>query len=198
MRDYCDHDALGLAALVRTGAVSALELVDAAVARIERLDGTVNAVVHRDVEGARAIAAGPLQDGPFTGVPFIVKDFGIGVAGWPRTSGSRFCAGVVDRADTGLARRYREAGVVMLGRGASSEFGIVGNVETASNGPTRNPWNPARIAGGSSGGSAAAVAAGMVPMAHASDGLGSIRIPAACCGLVGMKPTRDRVPSMTS
>ena len=194
--DYPAQDALGLAALVRAGEVSPVELVDAAVARIEQLDPTVNAVVHRDVEGARRAAAGPLPDGPFTGVPFLVKDFGIGVAGWPRTSGSVFCADVVDREDTGLARRYREAGVVMLGRGASSEYGIVGNVETKLHGAVRNPWNPDHIAGGSSGGSAAAVAAGMVPMAHASDGLGSIRIPAACCGLVGMKPTRDRVPNL--
>ena len=196
MQDYSQYDALGLAALVHTRAVSAVDLIDAAIDRIEQLDGTINAVVHLDIETARELAAGPLPDGPFTGVPFLVKDFGIGVAGWPRTSGSRFCAGVVDAEDTGLTRRYREAGVVMLGRGASSEYGIVGNVETALFGATRNPWNPAHIAGGSSGGSAAAVAAGMVPMAHASDGLGSIRIPAACCGLVGMKPTRDRVPNL--
>lgn len=182
--------------MVRDRKVSATELVEAAICRIERLDGRINAVVHRAFEEARATAAAALPEGPFTGVPFLVKDFGVGVAGWPRTSGSRFCADVVDREDTGLARRYRKAGVVMLGRGASSEYGIVGNVETALFGPTRNPWHPDHIAGGSSGGSAAAVAAGIVPMAHASDGLGSIRIPAACCGLVGMKPTRDRVPNL--
>ena len=196
MQDYASHDATALADLVRRREVTPLELVDAAVERIEQVDGQINAVVFRDVDQAREIAAGPLPAGPFTGVPFLVKDFGIGVAGWPRTSGSKFCAGVVDREDTGLTSRYREAGVVMLGRGASSEYGIIGNVETALFGPTRNPWNPAHIAGGSSGGSAAAVAAGIVPMAHASDGLGSIRIPAACCGLVGMKPTRDRVPNL--
>ena len=196
MDDYSSYDALGLAQLVRTGAVSAPELTEAAITRTETFDGAINAVVYRDFDGARAAAAGALPDGPFTGVPFLVKDFGIGVAGWTCTSGSRFCADVVDAEDTGLTRRYREAGVVMLGRGASSEYGIVGNVETALFGPTRNPWNPDRIAGGSSGGSAAAVAAGIVPMAHASDGLGSIRIPAACCGLVGMKPTRNRVPNL--
>lgn len=196
MLEYSSHDAIGLAAKVRGREVSAAELVEAAIERVERLDPQVNAVTHRAFDEARAAAAAPLPDGPFTGVPFLVKDFGIGVAGWPRTSGSRFCANVVDREDTGLARRYRQAGVVMLGRGASSEYGIVGNVETALFGPTRNPWNPEHIAGGSSGGSAAAVAAGIVPMAHASDGLGSIRIPAACCGLVGMKPTRDRVPNL--
>ncbi len=196
MQDYSSYDAIGLAQLVRSGDVSSPELVEAAIAQVERLDGAINAVVYRDFDQARALAAGPLPAGPFTGVPFLVKDFGIGVAGWPCTSGSRFCADVVDADDTGLTRRYREAGVVMLGRGASSEYGIVGNVETSLFGATRNPWNPDHIAGGSSGGSAAAVASGMVPMAHASDGLGSIRIPAACCGLVGMKPTRNRVPNL--
>ena len=196
MQDYSSHDAIGLAQLVRSGDVSAPELVEGAIGQVERLDGAINAVVYRDFDRARALAAGLLPDGPFTGVPFLVKDFGIGVAGWPCTSGSRFCADVVDAEDTGLTRRYREAGVVMLGRGASSEYGIVGNVETSLFGATRNPWNPEHIAGGSSGGSAAAVAAGIVPMAHASDGLGSIRIPAACCGLVGMKPTRNRVPNL--
>ena len=196
MQDYSSYDAIGLAQLVRSGDVSSPELVEAAIAQVERLDGAINAVVYRDFDQARALAAGPLPAGPFTGVPFLVKDFGIGVAGWPCTSGSRFCADVVDAEDTGLTRRYREAGVVMLGRGASSEYGIVGNVETSLFGATRNPWNPDHIAGGSSGGSAAAVASGMVPMAHASDGLGSIRIPAACCGLVGMKPTRNRVPNL--
>ena len=196
MQDYSSHDAIGLAQLVRGGDVSVPELVEAAIARVERLDRRINAVVYRDFDRAREMAAGPLPDGPFTGVPFLVKDFGISVAGWPCTSGSRFCAEVVDCEDSGLTRRYREAGVVMLGRGASSEYGIVGNVETSLFGATRNPWNTDHIAGGSSGGSAAAAAAGMVPMAHASDGLGSIRIPAACCGLVGMKPTRDRVPNL--
>ncbi|MBC7491585.1 MAG: amidase [Novosphingobium sp.] len=196
MQDYSSHDAIGLAQLVRRRDVSVPELVEAAIARVEQLDRRINAVVYRDFDRAREMAAGRLPDGPFRGVPFLVKDFGISVAGWPCTSGSRFCAEVVDREDSGLTRRYREAGVVMLGRGASSEYGIVGNVETSLFGATRNPWNTDYIAGGSSGGSAAAVAAGMVPMAHASDGLGSIRIPAACCGLVGMKPTRDRVPNL--
>lgn len=196
MDNYSEHDAMALARLVRTGEVTAAELAEAAIARVEQLDGAINAVVYRDFAKTRAIAAQALPDGPFTGVPFIAKDFGIGFAGWPRSNGSKFCDGMVDREDTGLARRYQQSGVVMLGRGASSEYGIAGNVETALHGPTRNPWNPQHIAGGSSGGSAAAVAAGIVPMAHASDGLGSIRIPAACCGLVGMKPTRDRVPNL--
>lgn len=196
MNDYAEHDGLGLAALVRAGDVTPLELVDASIARIERHDGDINAVVYRAFDEARATAKGPLPVGPFTGVPFLVKDFGIGVAGWPNTSGSRFCQELVDDRDTGLMARYRASGIVPIGRGASSEFGIVGNVETAAYGAVRNPWNPGHAAGGSSGGSSAAVAAGYVPLAHASDGLGSIRIPAACCGLVGMKPTRDRNPNL--
>ena len=194
--DYAAADGLRLAQMVRDGEVTPLELVEAAIARIERLDGTINAVAHRRFDEAREQAKQPPGDGPFAGVPFIVKDFGIGVAGWPHTSGSRFCRDVVDEADTGLMTRYRESGVVPLARGASSEFGIVGNVETLAGGAVRNPWNTGHLAGGSSGGSAAAVAAGYVPMAHASDGLGSIRIPAAACGLVGMKPTRDRNPNL--
>ncbi len=196
MIDYAAHDGLALAGLVRSGAVTAAELVEAAIARIDRLDPHLNALVHRAFDEARQAALGLPGDGPFAGVPFLVKDFGIGVAGWPNSSGSRFCADVVDDADTGLMRRYRESGVILLGRAASSEFGIVGNVETAAFGAVRNPWNTAHAAGGSSGGSAVAVAAGYVPIAHASDGLGSIRIPAACCGVFGLKPTRDRNPNL--
>ena len=196
MQDYSEHDGLALAAMVRKGDVTALELVDAAIERIERHDGTLNAIVHRAFDEARDAARKPLVDGPFAGVPFLVKDLGIGVAGWPNTSGSRFCADVRDTEDSGLMRRYREAGVIPIGRAASSEFGILGNVDTAAYGAVRNPWNPDHAPGGSSGGSAAAVAAGYVPIAHASDGLGSIRIPAACCGLVGLKVTRDRNPNL--
>ena len=196
MQDYSEHDGLALAAMVRAGHVTALELVDAAIERIERHDGTLNAIVHRAFDEARDAARGPLGDGPFAGVPFLVKDFGIGVAGWPNTSGSRFCAGQRDTEDSGLMRRYRQAGIVPIGRTASSEFGILGNVDTSAYGAVRNPWNVNNAPGGSSGGSAAAVAAGYVPIAHASDGLGSIRIPAACCGLVGLKVTRDRNPNL--
>ena len=135
----------------------------------------------------RGAAADALPDGPFRGVPFLVKDLLIAVAGWPRTSGSRFCRGVVDAEDSGLMRRYRESGVVPLGKTNLSEFGIAGTTEGQLFGPCRNPWNPDHIVGGSSGGAAAAVAAGIVPMAHGGDGRGSIRIPASCCGLVGLK-----------
>ncbi|MFC3070659.1 amidase [Phenylobacterium soli] len=196
MDDYADYDGLGLAELVRRKAVSPAELVEGAIARIERHNPTLNAVVYKGFDDARREAAGELPDGPFRGVPFLIKDLAMPVAGWPRTSGSRFAKDVVDQEDGGLTRRYRAAGVVALGKTNTPEFGITGTTESALLGPCRNPWNPEHIAGGSSGGSAAAVAAGLVPLAHASDGLGSIRIPAACCGLVGLKVTRDRNPNL--
>lgn len=196
MDDYSDYDGLGLAELVRKNEVTPAELVEAAIARIERHNGTLNAVVHKGYDDARRWTAADLPDGPFRGVPFLIKDLGMPVAGWPRTSGSRFAKEIVDAEDGGLTRRYRAAGVVPLGKTNTPEYGITGTTESALLGPCRNPWNPDHIAGGSSGGSAAAVAAGMVPLAHASDGLGSIRIPAACCGLVGLKVTRDRNPNL--
>lgn len=196
MRDYSDYDGLGLAELVRKRAVTPGELVEAAIERIERHNPTLNAVVFTGFDDARAWAAGDLPDGPFRGVPFLIKDLAMPVAGWPRSSGSRFARGVVDTADGGLTARYRQSGVVPVGKTNTPEYGITGTTESAHLGPCRNPWNPGHIAGGSSGGSASAVAAGIVPLAHASDGLGSIRIPAACCGLVGMKVTRDRNPNL--
>ncbi|MBR7620478.1 amidase [Phenylobacterium sp. 20VBR1] len=196
MHDYSEHDGVALGQMVAKGEVTPLELVDAAIDRIERHNGTLNAVVHTAYDEARERAKGPLPDGPFKGVPFLIKDLGMPVAGWPRTSGSRFARHIVDSEDGGLTRRYRESGVVPLGKTNTPEYGITGTTESALLGPCRNPWNPAHISGGSSGGAASAVAAGIVPMAHASDGLGSIRIPAACCGLVGLKVNRDRVPNL--
>ena len=196
MPDYSDYDGLGLAELVAKRAVTPLELVDAAIERVERHNPTLNAVVYKGYDDARARARGDLADGPFRGVPFLIKDLGMPVAGWPRSHGSRFARGVVDKEDGGLTRRYRDAGVVPIGKTNTPEYGITGTTESAALGPCRNPWNPNHIAGGSSGGAASAVAAGIVPIAHASDGLGSIRIPAACCGLVGLKVTRDRNPNM--
>ncbi|MDR3507105.1 MAG: amidase family protein [Caulobacteraceae bacterium] len=194
--NYSDHDGLGLADLVARGEVSPAELTEAAIERIERHNPTLNAVVHKGYDDARKAAAGPLPDGPFKGVPFLIKDLGVTVAGWPRTSGSRFVGHIVDTEDSGLVRRYRDSGVVLLGKTNTPEFGITGATESGFLGPCRNPWNPDHISGGSSGGAASAVAAGIVPLAHASDGLGSIRIPAACCGLVGLKVTRDRNPNL--
>ena len=193
--DYSNYDGLGLAGLVARGEVSAGELVEAAIERIERHNGALNAVVHKAYDEARA-AAGGCPAGPFRGVPMLIKDLGVKVAGWPNTHGSRFAKGVVDAEDSGLVRRYRESGAVLLGKTNTPEYGITGTTESALLGPCRNPWNTDHIAGGSSGGSASAVAAGIVPIAHASDGLGSIRIPAACCGLVGLKVTRDRNPNL--
>lgn len=196
MDDFSEYDGLGLAALVRKREVTPAELVEAAIARIERHNPTLNAVVYKGFDDARRWAAGELPDGPFRGVPFLIKDLGMPVAGWPRTYGSKFARGVVDQEDGGLTARFKAAGVIPLGKTNTPEYGITGTTEGALLGPCRNPWNPNHIAGGSSGGAAAAVASGMVPLAHASDGLGSIRIPAACCGLVGLKVTRDRNPNM--
>jgi amidase len=194
--NYSDYDGLGLAELVATKKVSPAELIDAAIARVERHNPILNAIVYKGFDDARARAKDALPDGPFKGVPFLIKDLAMPVAGWPRTSGSRFARNIVDAEDGGLTARYRAAGVIPIGKTNTPEFGITGTTESAHLGPCRNPWNPRHIAGGSSGGSASAVAAGIVPMAHASDGLGSIRIPAACCGLVGLKVTRDRNPNL--
>lgn len=195
MQDYVDYDGLGLAELVRKREVKPSELLEAAIARIEDHNGKLNAVVYQAYDEARAAAASALPDGPFKGVPFLIKDLGVRVKGWPRTSGSRFAEVAADAEDSELTARHRAAGLVLMGKTNTPEFGIPGVTTSARLGPCRNPWNPDHISGGSSGGAAAAVAAGMVPMAHASDGLGSIRIPAACCGLVGLKTTRDRNPN---
>jgi amidase len=196
MPDYADYDGLGLAELVAKRAVTPLELVEAAIERVEQHNPTLNAVVFKGYDDARRWAIGDLPAGPFRGVPFLIKDLGMPVAGWPRSHGSKFARDVVDSQDGGLTARYRAAGVVPIGKTNTPEFGITGTTESAALGPCRNPWNPDHIAGGSSGGAASAVAAGIVPLAHASDGLGSIRIPAACCGLVGLKVTRDRNPNL--
>ncbi len=193
--DYVNYDGLGLAELVRQRDVKPSELLDAAIERIERHNGKLNAVVYKAYDEARATANGALPDGPFKGVPFLIKDLGVRVRGWPRTSASCFARIDADAEDSELITRYRAAGVVMAGKTNTPEFGIPGVTTSALLGPCRNPWNTDHISGGSSGGAASAVAAGMVPLAHASDGLGSIRIPAACCGLVGMKTTRDRNPN---
>jgi amidase len=192
--EYADYDGLGLAALVKTDQTSPTELVEAAIERIERHNGVLNAVVYKAYDEARRTAVSALPDGPFKGVPFLIKDLGAQVKGWPRTSGSHFAKVAADEEDSELITRYRAAGVVLIGKTNTPEFGIPGVTNSEKLGPCGNPWNPEHISGGSSGGAASATAAGMVPMAHASDGLGSIRIPAANCGLVGMKITRDRTP----
>jgi amidase len=192
--EYDRYDALGLAHLVRRKEVSPLELVDAAIARIERNNPKLNAVVYKAYDEARTTAKGKLPDGPFKGVPFLIKDINLPVKGWPMTNGSAFLKGYVSPADGELVKRYRASGVVLVGKTNTPEFGIPGTTEGRHLGVCRNPWNPDYSSGGSSGGAASAVASGMVPMAHGSDGLGSIRIPAAQTGLVGMKPTQNRNP----
>src|SRR3954447_5705891 len=188
-------DATGQAQLIRDGEASPTELVDAALERIERLNPELNAVIHPQFEKARAAAAGELPDGPFRGVPFLLKDFAVYQEGEPVNEGMRFLKDLDYRADHDmwLTQKFREAGFVVLGRTNTPELGILPTTEPHAWGPTRNPWDTERSPGGSSGGSAAAVASGMVSAAHANDGGGSIRIPAAHCGLVGLKPSRGRV-----
>src|SRR5215207_7047630 len=183
-----------LATLIHTGQVSSAELVGAALERIEALQPTINAFAHVDAEGALAAAEAISADDPrpFAGVPIAVKDTAP-VAGIPYTMGSDVFGDFVPGHDAFLVRRLREAGFVIVGKTSMPEFGSLPVSEPRRFGPVRNPWDTDRTPGGSSGGAAAAVASGMLPLAHGSDGGGSIRIPASCCGLVGLKPTRGRV-----
>jgi amidase len=191
-----DLDATAQAALVRTGEASAAELVNAAIARVERVDPELGAVVLPRFDHARAEAGADIPDGPFRGVPFLTKDLRCPTEGEAQTDGMRFAKDAGFRATytSELASRFRAAGLVNLGRTNSPELGLVPTTEPEAWGPTRNPWDPARSPGGSSGGSAAAVAAGLVPCAHASDGGGSIRIPGSACGLPGLKTSRGLIP----
>lgn len=193
--DYGKFDALDLAKLIQTKEVSAEEVLEAAIERVEAVDGTINAVVYKMYDEARKTIAAGLPDGPLAGVPFMLKDLGVYYAGAPTTAGSRLFADFVPDHDSTIVERYRAAGLVIMGKTNSPEYGICATTEPRLHGPTRNPWATDRSAGGSSGGAAAAVAAGMLPMAHATDGGGSIRIPAANCGLFGLKPTRARTPA---
>ena len=194
LREYPSTDALGLADLVRKRQVTPLELVDSAIARIEASNPRLNAVVHKVYDRARRQAAAALPPGPFSGVPFLLKDLLALDAGVPATGSCRFLSAWVPPHDSELVRRFKAAGLVILGKTNTPEMGILPTTEPDLRGPTRNPWDLARTTGGSSGGSAAAVAARMAPMAHGNDGGGSIRIPASCCGIFGMKPTRARNP----
>ncbi len=193
--DYEAYDGLGLAALVARREVSAEELLEAAIERIEARDPKVNAIAHKLYDHARQAIAAGLPQGPFTGVPYLLKDLATPLAGTPCENGSRLYAGWVDRADGVMAARTKAAGLVILGKSTTAEHGLSVSTETQHCGATRNPWDLSRSSGGSSGGAGAAVAAGMLPMAHGSDGGGSIRIPAAHCGLFGLKVTRARTPS---
>lgn len=191
--DYSDYDALGLADLVKRGEVSPPELAEEAIARIEKHNGTLNAVVFTAFDEARE-RSGDLPEGPFKGVPFLLKDILGDMAGWPTTQGSAFLKNYRAPVNSELTNRFLAAGLNPLGKTNVPEIGTMPVCEPHFYGPARNPWNTEHTPGGSSGGSAACVAAGIVPVAHANDGGGSIRIPASSCGLVGLKPTRMRNP----
>src|SRR5437867_6020789 len=194
MNDIALLDGTAQAELVRTKQVKPSELVDATIERIERVNPQINAVITPMYDQARALANGPLSDGPFTGVPFLMKDLGPMYAGVRIAMGSVFTKDIIAPLDSELTRRYKKAGLIVVGKTNTPELGLAPTNEPALFGPSRNPWNTERTTGGSSGGSAAAVAAGIVPMAHAYDGGGSIRLPASCCCLFGIKPSRARVP----
>lgn len=194
--EFSNLDGMAQAELVRSGQVSPLELVEAAIKRIEKMNPIVNAVVHKNFDAARDAAregeTGPLPNGPFRGVPYLIKDLS-DVAGLPTSFGSELFANNIANADNGSVIRAKRAGLIILGKTNTPEFGFTSTTEPNLTGAARNPWNAAYQTGGSSGGAAAAVASGMVPFAHASDGGGSIRIPASVCGLVGLKPSRNRL-----
>ena len=193
--EYDKYDGFGLAELVRKGDVSATELCEEAVQRIEKMNPHLNAVVTPMFEQARKTARGELPEGPFKGVPFLLKDLLAAYAGVPLTNGCKALKNYIPDHDSDLVARFKQSGVVILGKTNTPEFGLVAYTEPDIFGPTRNPWNRDRTPGGSSGGSAAAVASGMVPLASGGDGGGSIRIPCSYCGLFGLKPSRGRTPT---
>jgi len=192
--DYQQHDALGLASLIRSGELSASEVLEAAIDRAEARNPDINSLVAKTYDEARATAKAALPDSPIAGVPFLIKDLAY-LNGVPCTYGSRLYADNRADHDATVVERYRAAGLVIFGKTNTPEFGLNVVTEPALFGPCRNPWNTDHTPGGSSGGAGAAVADGWLPVAHATDGGGSIRIPASCCGLVGLKPTRARNPA---
>jgi len=194
MLDFTAHDALALADLVRQKKVSPRELVDASIAAAERLNPKINAIVTPMYDRARAEADGELPDGPFRGVPFYVKDLAQAVAGVRFTRGGRFYKNDVPNHDSTLIQRHRRAGLVIVGKTNTPEYGLTPFTEPVLHGSTHNPWSLEHNTGGSSGGAGAVVASRIAPMAHGGDGGGSIRIPASACGVFGMKPTRGRTP----
>ena len=193
--NYASYDGLALAELVQNGDVTPREILEDAYAAIDAINPQLNGVVARIPDLAEAEIAAGLPDGPFKGVPFLVKELGIQMKGSPSRCGSKLTEDLISAEDTELATRFRAAGLVTAAMTATPEFGFNPTTESVFYGPTHNPWDVTRSPGGSSGGSASMVAGGAVPMAHANDGGGSIRIPASCCGLVGLKPTRNRVPT---
>ncbi|KQR79656.1 6-aminohexanoate hydrolase [Burkholderia sp. Leaf177] len=194
--EYLEHDAIGLAELVRTGQVSARELIDTAIARAEAVNPAINAIVLTDYQAARnrASRSGLPADGPLAGVPYLIKDLGAPVAGLRMSMGSRHFQHYIPREDSPIVARSKAVGLNIFGKTNTPEIGQMPYTEPELFGPTRNPWGLDYTPGGSSGGAAAAVAGGVVPLAHAADGGGSIRIPASCCGLFGYKPSNDVQP----
>lgn len=192
-RLYANADGIGIADLVRRGEVTSDEIVEAAVDAVERLNPRLNAVVHKAYDAARAAAAVVERDMPFAGVPFLIKELATMWAGMPLTNSCAWMKNVIAPADSEFVRRIKAAGFVLIGKSNAPENGWAITTEPRLYGPTHNPWRDDVTPGGSSGGSAAAVAARMVPLAEGSDGAGSIRVPASCCGLVGLKPSRGRV-----
>ncbi|HEX4741324.1 MAG TPA: amidase [Caulobacteraceae bacterium] len=191
--DYRAHDAVGLADLIRRREITASEALEAAIARADAVNPRINAINVPLYERARASVPSAAGDGPLAGVPFLLKDLGAYLAGVPTSAGSKVFATTPAAGDNAIVTAYGGAGLVIFGKTNTPEFGLEPVTEPELFGPSRNPWDLQRTPGGSSGGAAAAVAAGIVPAAHASDGGGSIRIPASCCGLFGMKPSRGRV-----
>jgi amidase len=194
-KEFDRFDALGLAALIRKKEVSPSEVCEEAVRRIEQVNAQLNAVITPMYDMARKTLQGPVPEGPFSGVPFLLKDIKEEFAGAVLTKGCKAYKNYVSTHDNEMVRRFKRSGLVVLGKTNVPEFGLMGVTEPELHGPARNPWNTAHTPGGSSGGSAAAVASGMVPMASGNDGGGSIRIPSSCCGLFGFKPTRGRNPT---
>ena len=190
--EFSQYDALGLADLIRKKKISAREAVDEAIARAERLNPALNTIVFQAFDQAREAAKKPAR-GPFSGVPMLLKDMRAGATGMPTRSGSRFSPNVPSDHDATTVVRFKAAGLIPMGKTNVPEFGILPTTESRLYGPAHNPWNLAHTPGGSSGGSAASVAAGIVPIAHSTDGGGSIRIPASNCGLVGLKVSRGRI-----
>ena len=195
LKNYANYDALGLAQLIKNKEISATELLDTAIAQAEQENPAINAIITKLYDfGHQQIKQG-LPEGPFSGVPFLLKDLMCSLEGTPLSNGSAALKGNISPSDSEMVKRYKSSGLVIFGKTNTPEFGLMGVTEPKAFGPTRNPWNLNHTPGGSSGGSAAAIAAGIVPMASGGDGGGSLRIPAACCGLFGFKPSRGRTPS---
>lgn len=194
-KEYANYDALGLAELIQQGQTTPLELLDTAINRAEAVNPAINAIITPLYDQAREACKQDFPEGPFKGVPFLVKDLLASIANTPMSSGSEALKNNISPEDSALVSHYKTAGLNIFGKTNTPEFGLMGVTEPKAFGPSHNPWDLKRTPGGSSGGSAAAVAAGIVPMASGGDGGGSIRIPAACCGLFGLKPSRGRTPT---